>query len=227
MPAWGGYKNGHIPKSALVRIYGNQYASPATATAYKRIAAQFEPHFHTPLVVDSAYRTEAEQADLSAHPEKAWGPVAPAGHSEHGWADALDFGNHISDENSAEHQWMRVFAPSVGLENTGEKFHPAEPGHWECHAPNQASGEPVTGTTPSEGAKQGLPGLVNNTIGGAVSVMDMLGTILTKLTDKSFWQRTGLFLLGGLLLIIVVTKLTESSQVVSDIKDVATSLPIK
>lgn len=201
MGAWGGYANGKIPKSALVQVYGNQYAAPQTAAAYRKINASFKQTFGTDLVVNSAYRSLAEQQALVDHPEKAWGPVAPVGSSNHGWGTALDFGNHISDKNSTTYKWMSQYAPLQGLTNTGSAF--GEPGHWET----------VGGTPGSTTDIQGKDVESKPVSGPLVDWTESLTTVFGKLGDGAFWQRAGLMTLGGVLLLIVIIKLTASTEV--------------
>ena len=201
MGAWGGYANGKIPKSALVQIQGNIYAAPQTAAAYRRIAPLFKQTFGTDLHVNSAYRDLAAQQDLVDHPSKAWGPVAPAGSSNHGWGTAIDFGNNISDKNSTTYKWMSQYAPLYGLTNTGAAF--GEPGHWET----------VGGTPGSTNELQGKDVESKPVSGPLVDWTQSLTTVLGNLGDGAFWQRAGLMTLGGVLLLIVVIKLTATTEI--------------
>lgn len=208
MPSWGGYQNGKIPLTALVKLQpafvsggGTVYAAPNLASAINGLALQFAAAFPGEVLkVNSAYRSIAQQNDILAHPSQAWGKIAAAGTSDHGWGTSVDFGSHISDKNSKEHKWMQDNAPKFGLTNTGSAF--GEPGHW-----SMGTGSSGNNNTPGVATPKGTP-----------SLLDSFGTIGTTLGDPKFWKRAGLFALGTLFIIIVIIKLLENTPVGTAVK---------
>jgi Transglycosylase SLT domain/D-alanyl-D-alanine carboxypeptidase len=80
---------------------------PDVAAAYDRMAAAARRAGHS-LVVNSGFRSDAEQAELFArHPDPHW--VAPPGHSLHRCATELDLGP------ASAYDWLAANAPRFGF----------------------------------------------------------------------------------------------------------------
>lgn len=159
------YKNGQLPASVLATIPGTSRQVRADLVgAVAALRAAFAAHFGKPLTVTDAYRPLSEQqrifsqryvvqaagggyyGDVRYYDGLRWvrlrgyASAATPGTSNHGWAQAIDFGSGVNTSlTSDEHLWMRANAPRFGWN------HPAwarrspfiEPWHWE--------GEPVAG----------------------------------------------------------------------------------
>lgn len=87
------------------------------------------------LVVDSAFRTMAEQTKLYA--EHVAGtrndPVARPGYSKHQNGRAVDIQVHRST-SSDEYRWLAANAAAYGFSNVGAHFSSPEFWHWEWSA---------------------------------------------------------------------------------------------
>jgi hypothetical protein len=122
---------------------------PDVAAAFDRLAAA-AAHAGIALVVNSAYRSDAEQARLFAqHPDPRW--VAPPGHSLHRCATELDLGP------PGAYAWLASNAPRFGF----VMRYPWEPWHFgyaRRPAPCSASGDAVGGD--GEAGGQGLQDFV-------------------------------------------------------------------
>lgn len=189
MPAWGGYKNGAIPASALVTLSGGGKAEPATAAAYETLAVKFKANFGKSLKVNSAYRTIAEQQNLLDHPQGQ--AIAAAGQSDHGWGTSLDLGSGVGTKGSQENKWVHDNGPALGFAPTGEGFKPQEFWHW-----SHTGG---LGTVTATDAPQ-----------TGIGAFFAIGN---QLSNPQFWQRLGIGALGVGLLGIAAFKLFSTSQV--------------
>jgi hypothetical protein len=105
--AWGGYKNGQIPLTALKQVAPGKYLKPDVADAWLAAVAEAGRH-GIKLTVQEAYRPLGVPADQNVTDEKKtstgnfnqWyaygiykrgGPLAATpGYSNHGWAMACD-----------------------------------------------------------------------------------------------------------------------------------------
>jgi D-alanyl-D-alanine dipeptidase len=107
MGAWGGYKNGQIPLSALKQVAPGKYLQPVVADAWLAAVAEAGRH-GIKLSCQEAYRPLGVPADqnvtdaskTSTHGFNQWyawgvyhrgGPLAAQpGYSNHGWGQAVD-----------------------------------------------------------------------------------------------------------------------------------------
>lgn len=133
----------------------------------------FLAHFGKSLVVTDGYRSYQSQVDvftarytktyLAGRPYRVWNGerwyqrpgtavAAVPGTSNHGWAQAIDFGSGVNTSlTSAEWKWMAANAPRFGW------THPAwakqagslEPWHWEATYVPPSSYAPVGPTPPT------------------------------------------------------------------------------
>jgi hypothetical protein len=133
----------------------------------------FLAHFGKSLVVTDGYRSYQSQVDvftarytktyLAGRPYKVWNGerwyqrpgtavAATPGTSNHGWAQAIDFGSGVNTSlTSPEFKWMAANAPRFGW------THPAwakqagtlEPWHWEATYVPPSSYAPVGPTPPT------------------------------------------------------------------------------
>jgi cell wall-associated NlpC family hydrolase len=134
-PAWGGYRNGQIPASALCELGVGHHALRCDAAAsYITMSAAFESAFGSPLCITDSYRSYASQ--LSAFHRKPALAAVP-GTSNHGWALAVDLCGGINVAGSAQWTWMTANAARFGFVQPdwarpgAEK---PEPWHWEYGA---------------------------------------------------------------------------------------------
>jgi Transglycosylase SLT domain/D-alanyl-D-alanine carboxypeptidase len=96
---------------------------PDVAAAFDRMAAAAS-HDGIALIVDSAFRSDAEQAALfAAHPDPKW--VAPPGHSLHRCATELDLGPESA------YGWLAAHANAFGF----VQRYSWEPWHWGYDRP--------------------------------------------------------------------------------------------
>lgn len=161
--AWGGYKNGEIPASALAAIPWTPSRTLRTDArdAVVTLNKAFLAKFGTNLAVNEGYRNlenQKKEKDYwtgQGHPEYA----ATPGTSNHGWALAMDIGVGRTDWNNPVYLWMKSNAPQHGW------THPAgaEPGgsypeawHWEFTGSDAAQPEtkPQPETNPSTGNEE-------------------------------------------------------------------------
>jgi peptidoglycan DL-endopeptidase CwlO len=131
-PAWGGYRNGQIPASALCALGVAHHELRCDAAAsYREMAKAYAAEFGTPMCITDSYRPLGAQEDaFSRKPELA----AVPGTSNHGWALAVDLCGGIGTPSSPQGRWMAANAGRFGFVNPdwaaphGEK---PEPWHWE------------------------------------------------------------------------------------------------
>ena len=131
-PAWGGYRNGEIPASALCPLGVAHHELRCDAAAsYREMAKAYAAELGTPMCITDSYRPLGAQEDaFSRKPELA----AVPGTSNHGWALAVDLCGGIATPGSPEGRWMAANAGRFGFVNPdwaaphGEK---PEPWHWE------------------------------------------------------------------------------------------------
>lgn len=137
--AWGGYKNGQIPTSALRAIpwKPSDYLRRDAVEALVALNVAFVQQFGYNLPVSSAYRDYAGQVYWRNYwcSQGNCGNAAAPGTSNHGWAVAIDIGVPITGWTHPIYLWMKANAPKWGW------VHPAwaEPGgsgpdeawHWE------------------------------------------------------------------------------------------------
>ncbi len=127
---------------------------PDVAVAFDRMSAAAR-RAGISLVINSAYRSDAEQARLfAAHPDPRW--VAPPGHSLHRCATELDLGP------PSAYGWLAANARTFGF----LKRYPWEPWHFgytrgpaPCSAAGNAVGMPAAGGGEEEPIA-GLPSFV-------------------------------------------------------------------
>jgi transglycosylase-like protein with SLT domain/D-alanyl-D-alanine carboxypeptidase-like protein/putative Flp pilus-assembly TadE/G-like protein len=121
---------------------------PDVAVAYDRMAAAARRAGHS-LLVNSGFRSDAEQAELFArHPDPHW--VAPPGHSLHRCATELDLGP------PSAYGWLAANAPRFGFVRrySWEAWHFGyDVGPSPCSGAGNAVGTAVSG------AREGAPGL--------------------------------------------------------------------
>lgn len=138
------YKNGQIPLSALVALsvksptLGTQYATARVAAAYERLNKKFRAQFGKDLVPTEAYRSLARQKALrnayllyvaGKGPRAALAAIP--GTSNHGWAEAIDFGSGVATYGTAEKEWLNEHGPEEGFYPTGDRFNPREAWHFD------------------------------------------------------------------------------------------------
>lgn len=125
--AWGGHKNGQIPRTSLVDLGGGKLAQPDAARAFQRLAAAFRTRWGTRLYIGAdqdVYRDLARQQYMLDHPELYPHAKAAAGTSIHGWARSFD----VSGYGKTSHVWLVENAPQYGISwaygrELGESWH--------------------------------------------------------------------------------------------------------
>jgi cell wall-associated NlpC family hydrolase len=134
-PAWGGYRNGQIPGSALCELGVGHHALRCDAAAsYIAMSTAFQSAFGSPLCITDSYRSYASQ--VSAYQRKPALAAYP-GTSNHGWALAVDLCGGINVAGSPQWTWMTANATRFGFmapdwaRPGAEK---PEPWHWEYGA---------------------------------------------------------------------------------------------
>ncbi len=128
------YGNGQIPEHLLAPIpwstTGSRLRADATA-ALIRLNEAFKAEFGTDLGITDSYRSYADQVAVK---KKRGFWAAKPGHSNHGFAVAVDLSSGIADFSSPQYAWMKANAPAYGwihpdwAEPGGRK---PEPWHWE------------------------------------------------------------------------------------------------
>lgn len=126
--AWGGFQNGRIPVQALKPIAQGHYLRADAANAFASMNAAFKRAFGRNIAVTSSYRSYAAQVGLT-RTRAAF--AARPGTSNHGWGVALDLGGGINRHGTAEHNWMRQYAPQFGFGSLSGAMYRKEPWHWE------------------------------------------------------------------------------------------------
>ncbi|HEV7188280.1 MAG TPA: NlpC/P60 family protein [Blastococcus sp.] len=133
--AWGGYRNGQIPPSALCELGVGHHALRCDAAAsYIAMSTAFQSAFGSPLCITDSYRSYASQ--VSAYQRKPALAAYP-GTSNHGWALAVDLCGGINVAGSPQWTWMTANATRFGFmapdwaRPGAEK---PEPWHWEFGA---------------------------------------------------------------------------------------------
>lgn len=113
--------------NGMATVQGKQM-TPGTAQAFQAMAAE-AARAGVNLRINSAYRSDAEQARLFADAVRKYGSesaaskwVAPPGKSNHRTGKALDI-----DTSSGEHAWLSRNAPRFGFRQPMSW----EPWHWE------------------------------------------------------------------------------------------------
>lgn len=134
--AWGGYRNGRIPLTALALIpdTSGQYIKSSLLAPLQALRAAFKSHFGKQLDITEAYRDLRRQENLDyawVHKYPGANLAAIPGTSIHGWAMAVDFGSGVNVFGSPEKVWMDANAPKYGLLPTGNGFSPREAWHFE------------------------------------------------------------------------------------------------
>lgn len=136
--AWGGFRNGRIPTSAMVLFEGTGKCLQADAAASltRLFDATEKATGARPYIApgQDLYRDYAEQVSLEQHPPinpTTGKPVTTAipGTSNHGWARAGD----ISFPTAASRAWFRAHCEEFGWTNAGDAF--GEDWHKEYHGP--------------------------------------------------------------------------------------------
>jgi hypothetical protein len=131
-PAWGGYRNGQIPASALCALgVANHVLRCDAAASYREMATAYAAEFGAQPCITDSYRPLAAQYDaFSRKPELA----AVPGTSNHGWALAVDLCGGIGTPSSPQGRWMAANAGRFGFVNpdwAGPQGEKPEPWHWE------------------------------------------------------------------------------------------------
>src|SRR5215467_3422438 len=123
---------------------------PDVAAAFDRMSAAAAAG-GLALVVNSAFRSDAEQAALfAAHPDPTW--VAPPGHSLHRCATELDLGPETA------YGWLAANASRFGFLQR-YSWEPWHFGFTAGPAPCAAAGDAIGTTGEGDGAVAGGPGL--------------------------------------------------------------------
>ncbi|MDQ1173812.1 hypothetical protein QE430_002119 [Microbacterium testaceum] len=145
--AWGGYGNGRIPLSALTEVTAGQWFQPDAAQKLTQLRSAFQSALNVPLVVNSGYRSYADQVTAYQNWKNGTGNyAADPGTSNHGWGLAADFGGAVySGPNTTAHSWLRSNAGNYGWWWAGATFRIVEPWHWEFNG-NINTPTPVTPT---------------------------------------------------------------------------------
>ena len=137
------YRNGQIPLSELVPLsvksptLGTQYATTRVAAAFERLNTKFSAQFGEDLIPIEGYRSLEGQKLLRAAYLRylvggPWAPLAAiAGTSNHGWAEAIDFGSGVATYGTAEKAWLNEHGPEEGFYPTGDRFNPREAWHFD------------------------------------------------------------------------------------------------
>lgn len=126
--AWGGYQNGRIPKTAMVKVAGGHYLEPAAAARFQQMVAAAAAD-GVKIGLSDSYRSYDEQVSVRA---RRGGQVATAlpGRSIHGWGRALDV------SGQAAQNWMRNNGARFGwywptwAQRQGKSY---EPWHFEFY----------------------------------------------------------------------------------------------
>lgn len=130
-----GVSNGNIPASDLVSLSWapTMKLRPEAAAALESLNNAYKLQFGHNLIVNSAYRSYAQQVILKA---TEGGLAASPGTSNHGLGIAVDLGG-ISYGNAMD-TWMLQNAPKYGWHRpawaTPNGSGPHEPWHWEYGA---------------------------------------------------------------------------------------------
>jgi hypothetical protein len=103
--AWGGFRNGQIPLSAMVLMHG-KYFAPHFAAAWKAAERVFG---HNIAPITSGYRSLAQQTAVYNHNTPLGLPAAAPGGSMHGWGLAADIGAAFGRD------WIRAHGPRFKL----------------------------------------------------------------------------------------------------------------
>jgi len=146
--AWGGYKNGQIPLTALAPIpwtsgpinptapwNGTLYLRPDALAALEQLDNAFKQQFGYDIPINDAYRTLSQQeGDASTY----GGEAATPGTSVHGLGLAVDFGDQSHSRLAAgsdEFNWLVANAGKYGFKQPSWALKggagPYEPWHWE------------------------------------------------------------------------------------------------
>lgn len=109
------YSNGQLPKSALCALEAkNHFLRPHAALAFNALSKAFERKFEQPLCLTDSYRTLEQQYVLKAKKPHL---AARPGTSNHGWGLAVDLCGKVSQFNTDEHEWLRIYGPSFGWDH--------------------------------------------------------------------------------------------------------------
>jgi len=159
--AWGGYKNGEIPASALSPIpwAPTRLLQTNAREALSSLNGSFRSAFGRDLPINDAYRDYAGQQEARNYwcSRGACGNAAVPGTSNHGWGLAIDIGVGISDWRNSIYVWMKNNAPRFSWIHPGW----AEPGgahpeawHWEyvgsLESPPPSDPQPENNPAPKE-----------------------------------------------------------------------------
>lgn len=112
--AWGGFKNGQIPRANLVDVGGGKLAQADAARGLAELAEAFHAKWGASLYLaadQDAYRDLARQRYMLDHPELYPYAHALPGSSIHGWARSFD----LSGYTKVSHPWLVENAPRFGI----------------------------------------------------------------------------------------------------------------
>lgn len=114
--AWGGYRNGEIPPTALVDIGGGKLLEPNAAHELAALAAEFAAAFPGRRLYvapgQDTYRDLAYQKAKAGTGNHNYTP----GHSIHGWARSADVSGYgaSGDSTTPQHRWLQENAHRFG-----------------------------------------------------------------------------------------------------------------
>jgi LAS superfamily LD-carboxypeptidase LdcB len=128
-----GYENGRIPGGDLCEL---SFAPGETlrcdaAEQLERLDVAYHARFGAHLKIRDSYRSYDAQVSVKA--SRGYLAAVP-GHSNHGWAVAVDLAGGVQRFDSARYAWLREHAPEFGWDNPswarsdGRK---PEAWHWE------------------------------------------------------------------------------------------------
>jgi hypothetical protein len=131
---WGGHSNGRIPASALTSVPAGTgpFLRSDAAAAYFQFNDAFRARFGKNLGITEAYRSYDRQVYLyDQYLNNGGNLAARPGTSEHGWAQACDFGTRVDRYGTPEKIWADANGPRFGWSPTGNTFSRKEPWHFD------------------------------------------------------------------------------------------------
>lgn len=138
--AWGGFKNGQIPRGNLVDIGDGKLLQADAARNWTRFCAAFRVRWAANLYLDGyqdAYRDWDRQDQMYQRYLATGLPrngVAKPGNSIHGWARSVDCTGYGTGSTTQRHVWMQQNGPSYGWSwSYGREL--KEPWHWDYIGP--------------------------------------------------------------------------------------------
>jgi LAS superfamily LD-carboxypeptidase LdcB len=124
--AWGGYRNGRIPKVALASIERGQRLRPDAADAWRALQQAATADLGHPIGVTDSYRSYELQVDLKARKGSL---AATPGRSNHGWGLAVDLVTGGWDGEAMD--WLQANAHRFGWYHPNwAQINGSNPEHW-------------------------------------------------------------------------------------------------